>query len=282
MVKQEGTNWAIRKPLHKETVSGKITLEREKVSKGKILTATRKAVDNTFTKKVIEGITDTGIQKILLKYLEFKKSPEIAFSPEGIEELNKNIALYNDGKPHKPIRNVRIFEQGSKFPLGKVGNKSSKYVETAKDTNLYFGVYQGKDKRSFATIPLNEVIERQKQGRFSVPEYNEKGDPLLFSLSPNDLVYVPVEGEIIEDIDFRNLSKEQKERIYKTVSFTGNQCFFIKSSIASLIKNYDAKTKIGELGSQNKLEVTICKGIRIKEVCIKLSIDRLGNIISKA
>ena len=281
MVKQEGTNWAIRKPLHKETVSGKITLEREKVSKGKILTATRKAIDSTFTEKVIEGITDTGIQKILLNYLKFKKSPEIAFSPEGLEELNKNISLYNDGRPHKPIRKVRIFEQGSKFPLGEVGNKATKYVEAAKGTNLYFGVYQGKDKRSFATIPLNEVIERQKQGRSSVPEYNEKGDPLLFSLSPNDLVYIPIEGEIIEDIDFRNLSNEQKERIYKAASFTRNECFFIKSSIASLIKNYDAKTKIGELGSQNKLEVTICKGIRIKEVCIKLKVDRLGNI-SKA
>ena len=281
MVKQEGTNWAIRKPLHKETVSGKITLEREKVSKGKILTATRKPIDSSFSEKVIKGITDTGIQKILLNYLKFKKSPEIAFSPEGLEELNKNIMLYNDGKPHKPIYKVRIFEQGSKFPLGEVGNKATKYVEAAKGTNIYFGIYQGKDKRSFATIPLNEVIERQKQGLSSVPEYNEKGDPLLFSLSPNDLVYVPIEGEIIEDIDFQNLSKEQKERIYKAASFTRNECFFIKSSIASLIKNYDAKTKIGELGSQNKLEVTICKGIRIKEVCIKLKVDRLGNI-SKA
>ena len=78
-----------------------------------------------------------------------------------------------------------------------MGNKATKYVEAAKGTNLYFGVYQGKDKRSFATIPLNEVIERQKQGLSSVPEYNEKGAPLLFSLSPNDLVYVPIVVEII-------------------------------------------------------------------------------------
>ena len=281
MVKQEGTNWAIRKPLHEETISGKIYLDREKITKNDILTATRKTVDSSFDEKRIKKITDTGIQKILLNYLEYKGSPEIAFSPEGLEELNKNIMLYNDGKPHKPIYKVRIFEQGSKFPLGEVGNKANKYVEAAKGTNLYFGIYQGKDKRSFATIPLNEVIERQKQGLSSVPEYNEKGDPLLFSLSPNDLVYVPIEGEIIEDINFQNLSKEQKERIYKAASFTRNECFFIKSSIASLIKNYDAKTKIGELGSQNKLEVTICKGIRIKEVCIKLKVDRLGNI-SKA
>ena len=274
MVKQEGTNWAIRKPLHKETVSGKITLEREKVSGGKILTATRKAIDSTFTEKVIEGITDTGIQKILLNYLKFKKNPEIAFSPEGIEELNKNITLYNDGKPHKPIYKVHIFEQGSKFPLGEAGNKSQKYVEAAKGTNLYFGVYQGKDKRSFTTIPLNEVIERQKQGLPSVPEYNEKGDPLLFSLSPYDLVYVPIEGEIIEDIDFRNLSKEQKEKIYKTVSFTGNQCFFIREIVATPIVN---KMEYSPL---NKMERSIT-GIMIKEICIKLKVDRLGNI-SKA
>ena len=267
MVKQEGTNWAIRKPLHKETVSGKIILEREKVSGGKILTATRKTIDSTFTEKVIEGITDTGIQKILLNYLKFKKSPEIAFSPEGIEELNKNIALYNDGKPHKPIYKVRIFEQGSKFPLGEVGNKATKYVEAAKGTNLYFGVYQGKDKRSFTTIPLNEVIERQKQGLPSVPEYNEKGDPLLFSLSPYDLVYVPIEGEIIKDIDFQHLSKEQKERIYKIVSFTKGRIYGIPNKVAVSIVNKMEYTQL------NKIEF-----IKEKEICIKLKVDRLGNI----
>lgn len=276
-VKQQGTNWAIRKPLHKETVSGKIVLDR-KIGKDKILTATRKAVDITFTEKIISSITDIGIQKILLNYLKYKGSPEVAFSAEGLEELNKNIAQYNDGKKHQPIYKVRIFEEGSKFPLGETGAKVTKYVEAAKGTNLFFGVYQGKEKRTYATIPLNEVIERQKQGLSSVPEHNEKGEPLLFSLSPNDLVYVPMVGEATETIDFNNLSKEQKERIYKTVSFTGNECHFVKSTIASLIKSYDAKSKIGELGSLNKLEVTISGDSRIKEVCIKLKVDRLGNI----
>ena len=276
-VKQEGTNWAIRKPLHKETVSGKIILDR-KISKDKILTATRKTVDITFTEKIISSITDTGIQKILLNYLKYKGSPEVAFSAEGLEELNKNIAQYNEGKKHQPIYKVRIFEEGSKFPLGETGAKATKFVEAAKGTNLFFGVYQGKEKRSYTTIPFNKVIERQKQGLPSVPEHNEKGEPLLFILSPNDLVYVPMEGEIAETIDFNNLSKEQKERIYKTVSFTGNECHFVKSTIASLIKSYDAKSKIGELGSLNKLEVTISGDSRIKEVCIKLKVDRLGNI----
>src|SRR5690606_7220214 len=108
ILKQEGINWAIRKPLHKDTVSGKVQLDRIKVGKDKILTASRKALDSSFNEKAILSITDTGIQKILLNYLKAKGGNlEIAFSPEGIEEMNKNIALYNDGKNHQPILKVR-------------------------------------------------------------------------------------------------------------------------------------------------------------------------------
>ena len=269
-VKQEGINWAIRKPLHKETISGKITLERVKVGKGKILTATRKSIDSSFTEKTIASITDTGIQKILLNYLAHKGSPELAFSPEGLEEMNKNIAKYNDGKDHQPIYKVRIFEEGSKFPLGEIGTKSQKYVETAKGTNLFFGIYQGKEKRSYATIPLDEVIERQKQGLTSVSEHNEKGEKLLFSLSPNDLVYVPMEGEDAESIDYANLSKEQRERIYKIVNFSKKRLYGVPNIVAIPIIDKMEYTQY------NKIEF-----LKEKESCIKLKIDRLGNI-SKA
>ena len=280
MVKQEGTNWAIRKPLHEETISGKIYLDREKITKNDILTATRKTVDSSFDDKRIKKITDTGIQKILLNYLKYKGSPEIAFSPEGLEELNKNLSIYNDGKPHKPIYKVRIYEKGSgRFALGEKGRKYKKYVQGA--SNLYFGIYQGA-KRSFATIPLNEVIERQKQGLPSVPDYHENGDLLLFSLSPNDLVYVPIEGEIIENIDFRNLSKEQKERIYNVNDFSST-CYFTPNRIAKAIfpKEVDLQRKGDKLSGSYDTKTASLEGIQIKEVCIKLKVDRLGNI-SKA
>jgi CRISPR-associated endonuclease Csn1 len=279
-VKQDGVNWAIRKSLHKDTVSGKVELPRIKVPKDKILTATRKSLDTSFNLKTIESITDTGIQKILRNYLtEMNNDSDRAFSPEGIEEMNKNITQYNDGKKHQPINKVRIFELGSKFALGQTGNKKDKYVEAAKGTNLFFAVYQDENgKRNYATIPLNVVIERQKQGLGPVPEKNEKGHQLLFTLSPNDLVYVPSEEEKGLIIDLMNLSKEQANRIYKMVSSTGNECHFIQTNISSLIKNYDAKSKIGEFGSLNKLETTIDNLFRIKEVCYKLKIDRLGNI----
>jgi len=268
VVKQEGTNWAIRKPLHKETVSGKVQLDRIRVAKGKILTATRKSLDSTFNEKTIGSITDTGIQKILQNYLMAKGGkPEIAFSPEGIEEMNKNIALYNGGKQHQPILKVRVFEQGSKFALGETGNKQDKYVEAAKGTNLFFGIYVDKnEKRSYETIPLNIVIERQKQGLPSVPESNEKGHRLLFSLSPNDLVYVPEEGETSDE------SKIDTNRIYKVVSFSTYQLFFIRQNVGTSIVNKE------EFSSLNKMERSI-EGAMIKEVCIKLKIDRLGNIL---
>ncbi|MEZ5046961.1 MAG: HNH endonuclease domain-containing protein [Chitinophagaceae bacterium] len=277
----KGDSWAIRKPLHKDTVSGKVVLQHVKLAKDRILTATRKNIDTSFNLKTIASITDTGIQKILKNYLEIKGgNPEIVFTQEGIEEMNKNISQYNDGKKHQPIVKVRIYEQGTKFSIGSIGNKNKKYVEGAKGTNLFFAIYKDeKGKRNYTTIPFNEVVEIQKQSAErkekpqSVPLKNEKGDDLIFHLSPNDLVYVPTKDEI-EDatlIDFRNLNKEQVNRIYKCVSFSGNQCFYVKNDVATSIVN-----KV-EYSALNKLENSI-EGIQIKSCCWKIEMDRLGHI----
>jgi len=276
IVKQvTGDNWAIRKALHKETVYGEIILKRIKVPKDKILTATRKALDSTFDLSRIESITDTGIQKILKNFLQSKESnPELAFSPEGIGFMNQNIALFNDGVAHKPILKVRVFELGSKFSLGCTGNKKSKFVEAAKGTNLYFAIYIDENgKRNYETIPLNVVIERQKLGLSSCPERNDQNHILLFYLSPDDLVYLPSDEERISstNMDFKELKKGQVDKIYKMVSSSGTQCFFIKAEVATCIVN-----KM-EFSALNKMERSV-DGDMIKEVCIKLKVDRLGNI----
>ncbi|MDX8572319.1 type II CRISPR RNA-guided endonuclease Cas9 [Elizabethkingia sp. HX QKY] len=263
-VEQTGTNWAIRKPMHKETVSGKIDLPRIKVPKGKMLTATRKSLDTSFDLKTIGSITDTGIQKILKNYLQYKNNdPELAFSPEGIEDMNKNIEKFNDGKAHQPIAKVRIFELGSKFALGQSGNKKDKYVEAAKGTNLFFAVYEDKNgKRRYETIPLNEVIERQKQG-LSVVDLKDVND---FYLSPNDLVYIPSEDEL-ENVSMIDFNKASSERIYKVVSFTGNRLYGIPFQVSTSIVSKIEYTQL------NKMEF-----IKEKEVLIKIKTDRLGNI----
>ena len=265
----KGDSWAIRKPLHKDTISGLVRLRFKKtvmlnaalenwedivdnslrkqikglvdvkydkkmlqkyfkdrkntfndkdISKVEIYywdkenVASRVKIDETFNKSKIASITDTGIQAILLNHLGKEKyqtatdekgkliAPElVAFSPDGIDEMNATIQELNGGKNHHPIYKVRTYEpKGNKFNVGQTGNKKYKLVEAAKGTNLFFAIYKDENgKRNYASIPFNEVVESQKQSAAakqkpqSVPQKNEAGDDLLFHLSPNDLVFVP-------------------------------------------------------------------------------------------
>ena len=330
-----GDSWAIRKPMHKETVFGKVNLRKIKevrlnvaldtpqmivdkklrkqiqllysykydkkriekyfkenaalwkdVNVSKIavyyftndtstpLVAVRKPLDTSFTaKKISETVTDSGIQKILLNHLSnYSDDPNLAFSSDGIDDLNKNISALNNGKFHQPIQKVRVYEpQGNKFNVGTSGNKGAKYVEAAKGTNLFFAIYLSEDgKRSYETIPLNIVIEREKLGWAPVPEKNDDGDKLLFWLSPNDLVYLPTEDELSSGVISKDIDKS---RIYKMVSCTGNRCFFIPHTIANGI------ISTVELGANNKAEKS-WDNLMIKSICVPIRINKLGNIVN--
>ena len=244
--------------------------------------ASRKLLDDSFDKKAIESsITDTGIQTILLKHLEIEGGdPKIAFSPEGIERMNKNIKELNGGIKHKPIYKVRKYEKAEKFAVGQRGNKSSKFVEAAKGTNLYFAIYEEEafdnsrgelvKHRTYATIPLNIVISRLKDRLQPVPA-NADGVLPKFVLSPNDLVYIPTPDEIKKGL---LPAVPDSGRIYKMVSSSGSQCFFIPFSVASLL--CDKK----EYSPLNKMERAVTNEM-IKEICVPLNVDRLGNISYK-
>jgi CRISPR-associated endonuclease Csn1 len=242
--------------------------------------ATRKPLDSSFDEKtILNSVTDTGIQKILLAHLSrCDNDPELAFSPDGIDRMNRDIVQLNDGRYHQPIYKVRKYEKADKFAVGQTGNKRTKYVEAAKGTNLYFAIYRTEkiDKetgetilgRSFETIPLNVVVERLKQHLKPVPEVNENGDKLLFWLSPNDLVYVPTadeieSGRISEPID--------KERIYKIVSCTGVKSHYVPYYVATPIVD-----KL-EFSSMNKIGRALT-GEMIKDVCLPVLINRLGEL----
>lgn len=341
VTQKKGDSWAIRKPMHKDTVFGEVNLRKiktvalieaiknpqcivEKDLKKKILSllsigmdakkmkkyfednkdiwqdinlskikvyyftkntkerffATRKMLDTSFDKKKIESsITDSGVQKILLRHLEIKdNNPEIAFSPDGIDEMNRNIIELNKGRKHQPIIKVRVYEKADKFAVGQRGNKISKFVEAAKGTNLFFAVYETKTldektneiikKRSYDTIPLNVAIERQKQGLSPAPQ-DENGNEPIFVLSPNDLVYLPT----AEDIANGNIALPiDKRRIYKMVSSSGNQCFFILHTVAKVIVDKN------EFSPLNKMERALTKEM-IKENCVPIKVNRLGCIV---
>ena len=246
--------------------------------------ASRKSLSTDWTAdKIKKEITDTAVQKILLSYLAAKgNDPKIAFTPIGIEELNRDIALYNGGVPHKPIYKVRKYEQADKFKIGENGMaKSKQFVEGAKGTNLYFIVYLFDGERKYKTLPFHMVLAAQKEAidkKILFCNWEQYLDSFLkekgyvdndweyqFSLSPNDLVYVPAINEIIDE---NNLDKS---RVYKMVSSSGNQCFFVLSTVSKSI--VDKK----EYSPLNKMENAI-SGEQIKKVCLPLIIDRLGNI----
>ena len=322
---EKGDQWAIRKPLHKDSYYGLINVRKEKdvnlpiavakpemiidkqlksvikslkaegkddkriistlkntygdkVKKVRIyyftndsnepLVAIRKPLDASFDRKKINtSVSDAGVRKILLNHLAANSdNPQIAFSPEGINRMNENIITLNDGKPHQPIYKVRYSEPlGLKFQIGTKG----KFVEAAKGTNLYFAIYKSfSGERNYQTIPLNMVIERLKQGLPPIPEQDEKGNNLLFTLSPNDFVYVPTPDELESGIISEPIDNS---RIYKMVSANKFQCFFVPYNIASPIE------QTTELGSNNKAEKAWTEEM-IKSICIPIKIDRLGNI----
>lgn len=251
--------------------------------------ATRKSIDTSFDAKTIrESVTDTGIQKIMLRHLErYDGNPELAFSPDGIDDMNANIQELNGGKPHQPIRKVRKYEKADKFPVGQTGNKGCKFVEAAKGTNLFFAISEKEQvnketgeverKRSFRTIQLNEAIGKMKKG---LPLDEEA----LFILSPNDLVYLPTAeeqetGKITMPLD--------KERIYKMVDSSKSIANFVPYSSAYTIfsvpkenskyyNNIQNEYGVGSPKSKNERAIT---GEMIKETCIPIKVDRLGNII---
>ena len=366
LVKQtKGDSWAIRKSLHKETVSGAVQIKRikkgtatlnyyldrpelivdkkikekvnylhgvflgdlnkikkhlrehplkidgEEIDKIKVYewtegaTATRTPLSDKLTRKQLDSITDCGIQRILnnhlKKYVDEKGKEQfsLAFSQEGIEDMNANIVELNNGKRHKPIRSVRIYEVGKKFPVSDNKNsaKSTKYVEAAKGTNLFFAIYwdEEKQKRVFETIPFNEVVEHQKQ-RATLSKEVMKDTPyipvkpalgeFMFSLSPNDLVYVPTDEEMANPslVDIDNLTRKQIGRIFTVNDFSGPTIYFTPNSLANNItaKEVDLKIdeKSGKLQGSFDTKTASFEFVPIKDTCWKMKVDRLGNIVS--
>lgn len=304
-----GQNRSIRQPLHEETISGLVHLPWVKAEKGKFTSATRKPLDTTFSLKKIEKITDRAIQKILVNYLtqekfkEFDKkgntiyNSELAFSTDGIEEMNNNIKEFNNGKNHKPILKVRIFEQGSgRFALGQTGINDKKYTQGA--PNLFFNIYSEGKNKHFETVPLNEVIAHQKNNldlpiseRTAVPIKKTliiKGKETVVNfidfLTPLDLVYIPTDEELksLEILEFDKLSIEQLKQIYNVNDFSGVTCYFTPNTLATSIcpkevdmKYNDVKKKIS--GSFDSKTASLY-GNSIKERFVKLKINRLGKI----
>ncbi|MCF7867047.1 hypothetical protein K9M18_06470 [Candidatus Woesearchaeota archaeon] len=261
-----------------------------KITKLSVLTyenyaAKRVSLNEGFSEKNISKIPyseHSALALILKDHLnEYKEN---AFKGEGLEIL----ARKNNGKPITKVTNTD----------GPALNKISlngKLLEVDGGANQYFEIKINSTtmERSYRTIPLLDAIDRLSK-RKPINDLEEGYEYII--LSPNDYVYVPdcdSEGKVIEDIsriDWVNPSQKMVQKIYLLRSFSKTQAFFIPAFIAKSLEENGI-----ELGSNNKSESvwdingwkqTINKRIKeqklsnqmIKGICIKLKVDRLGNV----
>lgn len=243
---------------------------------GSAWVAARKAIDPSCN---LEAITDESIRRTLENFLSAKGGDKkVAFSAEGLAEMNRNIEKYTpNGKPHKPIWRARFKDKlGEKYQVGASGNKSSKFVEAQKGTNLYFAVYRTPGgEREFATIPLRVVLANIRENRPSVPATNANGNTLLFALSPGDVVYLPTADEAENGIS--DVEKIDRSRLFKMVKSSTELAFFVPVCHSRVIR------KGVELGAvdclQNYKNSETGEDVSIKRHCLPVKLDRLGNIL---
>lgn len=240
--------------------------------------AKRVKLDNSFTYDKIDKIPyakegNSPLAELLREHLKsYNGSPNEAFTAEGLETLTK--------KAGKRIDKVTIYEK--KSPDDKFGKK---YVEVDKGAIAYFIIYEdelAKERPEMYSLATHKAIERLVHGK---PLADKKEGFKIIVLSPNDLVYVPTEDELkrikanqSNPIDWGD-HKTISQRIYKMVSSSKRDCLFVQHHIANAIIPTDIKQKIkGEIDWHNKSTRTMDGQTTISECCMKIEVDRLGNI----
>lgn len=246
--------------------------------------AKRVPLDGSFDHKKIDKIPyseSSRIPILLHKHLQEYEKKNLgsaeAFSSEGLEKLAKK----NNGMP---ITTVTIMdgELKDKHLDNLFGNK---YMEPDAGSIAYFIIYENektKDRTEMFSLPTHNVLERIRNG---MPIAEKREGYRTIILSPNDLVYVPTEAEWerikageTNVIDWNN-KKIIAKRIYRMVS--ADDAFFVQHHIArpiipTVLKG-DNKTK-GEIDWHNKSTKTMDGRTTIADCCIKINVDRLGNI----
>lgn len=132
---------------------------------------------------------------------------------------------------------------------------------------------------------LSIALQYLEANGFTIIPTKQENGKLLFSLSPNDLVYVPSQDDLDSPIiNGKLFTANPKGRIYKFVSCTGGEGHFVHHAYAVGIVN-------NEQGTNNKSERMLDfkhlraffdekgKPLMIKNVCWKVETNRLGHIV---
>lgn len=222
---------------------------------------------------------------------QIKHNPQIAFSGDGIKDLNDNIIELNDNKKHKPIYKVQMIQAlGKMFPVSEPPRNSTseivknrQFVVSNAGNHIYCGVYKSNNGQTKVIIPsLKETIDsiRSNEDLFadSIIEKDELYS-LKFILSPLDMVYMPTEDEringyISDYIDYN--------RIFVVNDFSDGTVYFTPNNVADEICEHEIdlqRDEKGKLTGSRNGKTAKFENLSIRDFSVPIKVDRLGNII---
>lgn len=278
--------------------------------------ATDKTIDkitNSYLKEVIrehlkkdfrdskeDAFSAEGIIALNKKLAEKKREHE--WSRNGKKKKIGEVAF------HTPISSLKVFYRDplkikkkkgeeeiedvlQKMDRSKAFNNSL-YVKTGdnylfaimeKENNRFFDLITFFDAANILKDEFNKTEDKKtfNKERFFERHFIEKHklgkDDKMFFLKQGDPVYMPSDGEeVITDKEsplyeaFWNDKNARSKNIHYVTKYSGNEIYFINNRVADTI------VKGKEFGSQNAYQNI--DGRSIKNHCIKLNLDRLGNI----
>jgi CRISPR/Cas system Type II protein with McrA/HNH and RuvC-like nuclease domain len=319
IVKTDKLQIKIRSQLHESTIYGKsqgVEAYRIPLSKlaGKQF-ATEKTIEKVTNPFLREELTK-HLKSYKSKEEAFSAEGILELNKK-LEDKVRNKEWKRKGKTkkigekasHTPINSIKVFyrdpskikkkkgEVEIQDTLQKLDRKKSfndsLYVKTG--DNYLFAVLEKNGKRIFDVLTLfdaanllrSKFVETQDKSAlnkelifkkyFELENEVTKGAKLLFTLKQGDYVYLPNTEEYIDsklvngDLNFFQDKKSIRQNIYVVTKFSGKEIYFIKNYIAQPI------LKGVEFGSQNAVQVF--NGLSIKEFCVKVELDRLGNVV---
>lgn len=231
---------------------------------------------SSITGPKIENIANDVLKAEVKAHVESYGKGDIkkAFSGDGLAAFNQSRKI--------PITAVKVIDGANQTIGESIGKEKLVRKNSLNDkmhidpaSNYAFAIYENEDdiknnvwpvRREYDIVSFYNALQLTLSGE---PLFQNKIGYRCFSLSANDLVYVPFEDEKPSQIDWNNIHKI-KDRLLNMTKASGSRIYFTPNHIADFIV-----TGV-ELGSQNCLEMLDNKGI--KHTCIKVKVDRLGNI----
>ncbi len=218
------------------------------------------------------------------------QNPQIAFSADGVKVLNENIEELNNGKKHKLIYKVQMVQAlGKMFPVSEAdpnvpeNAKNQQYVISDAGSNKYCGIYKSADSKTKVYVPsLRTTIDSYRNNEDLFPERHpdDMSYYYRFIISPLDLVYMPTEDEL-ESHHFSGALDLSRVFVVNDFNDAG-VVYFRPYSFANAITEKEVDCRIDEkgklIGSFSDKTANF-EGRSIRDNCVPIKVDRLGNII---